>query len=291
MPEMKKEAMNYELLISGLKEQIHSLENSVASTKAEMEHLKDIFLKHFPHEIRTPLNVITGLAYILSKDDQSVQQKELYTRYISSNSEDLLTTIENLVDFSMIKSGNLQLNKSEFDLNELLDKLYDKFEEERLVQGRYNIKLLLNKFESGKKFPVFSDPDRIRQILIQLLRNSLRFTRKGNITFGYYPEDNSFIKFYVKDTGEGIEENLKDFVFDSFRKRNGQPSNKNRGLGMGLALVKEMVVLLGGNSWINSEKEKGSMVSFRIPVKESKSLDECSEKKKKAIFQGRHITI
>ena len=199
MNEMKKEAMNYELLISGLKEQIHSLENSITSTQAEMDHLKSIFLKHLPHEIRTPLNVITGLAYILSKDDQSVQQKELYTRYISSNSEDLLTTIENLVDFSMIKSGNLQLNKTVFDLNEFLDKLYDKFEGERLVQGRYNVKLILNKFESDKKFLVFSDPDRIRQILIQLLRNSLRFTSNGNITFGYYPEDDSYIKFCVKD--------------------------------------------------------------------------------------------
>ncbi|MEA1896730.1 MAG: HAMP domain-containing sensor histidine kinase [Bacteroidota bacterium] len=288
---MKKESMNYELLISGLKEQIHSLENSLASTQVEMNHLKDIFLKHLPHEIRTPLNVITGLAYILSKNDQSVQQKELYTRYIYSNSEDLLTTIENLVDFSMIKSGNLQLNKSEFDMNELLDELYDKFEGERVVQGRYGVKLLLNKFESGKKFPVYSDPDRIRQILIQLLRNSLRFTRKGNITFGYYPEGDSYIKLYVKDTGDGIDEDLKDFVFDSFRKHHGQPSNKNRGLGMGLALVKEMVVLLGGNSWINSEKEKGSMISFRIPVKESKSLNENSVVKKKAIFQGRHITI
>ena len=290
MNEMKKEAMNYELLISGLKEQIHSLENSITSTQAEMDHLKSIFLKHLPHEIRTPLNVITGLAYILSKDDQSVQQKELYTRYISSNSEDLLTTIENLVDFSMIKSGNLQLNKSEFDLNELFDELYDKFEGEKVVQGRYGVKLLLNKFESGKKFPVFSDPDRIRQILIQLLRNSLRFTSNGNITFGYYPEDDSYIKFYVKDTGDGIDEDLKDFVFDSFRKHHGQPSNKNRGLGMGLALVKEMVVLLGGNSWMNSEKEKGSMISFRIPVKENKSLNN-SGLKKKAMIQGRHITI
>jgi len=290
MVKMKKEAMNYELLISGLKEQIHSLENSLATTHADMENLKDIFLKHLPHEIRTPLNVITGLAYILSKDDQSVKQKELYTRYISSNSEDLLTTIENLVDFSMIKSGNLQLNKSEFDLNELLDKLYDKFERERVGQGRYAVKILLNKFESGKEFPVFSDPERIRQIFIQLLRNSIRFTRNGTITFGYYPEDDSYIKFYVKDTGDGIDEDLKDFVFDSFRKRHGQPSNKNRGLGMGLALVKEMVVLLGGNSWINSEKEEGSIISFRIPVKENKSLKN-SEVKKKVILQGKHITI
>lgn len=290
MPEIKREAMNNELLISGLKEQIHSLENSLTRTQAEMDHLKNIFLKHLPHEIRTPLNIITGLAYILSKDDQSVQQKELYTRYISSNSEDLLTTIENLVDFSMIKSGNLQLNKSEFDLNELLDKLYDKFEGDRVIQGRYSVKLLLNKFESEKEFPVFSDPDRIRQIFIQLLRNSLRFTRKGNITFGYYPEDDSYIKFYVKDTGDGIDEDLKDFVFDSFRKHHGQPSNKNRGLGMGLALVKEMVGLLGGNSWMNSKKEEGSMISFRIPIKESKSLND-SELKKKIMFQGRRITI
>lgn len=291
MPEMKKESMNYELLISGLKKQIYSLENSIASTQADMDHLKNIFLKHLPHEIRTPLNVITGLAYILSKDDQSVQQKELYTRYISSNSEDLLTTIDNLVDFSMIKSGNLQLYKSEFDLNLLLDKLYDKFDQERLVQGRYEVNLLLNKFESGKEFPVFSDPDRLQQIFIQLLRNSLRFTRKGNITFGYYPEDDSYIKLYVKDTGDGIDEDLKDFVFDSFRKHHGQPSNKNRGLGMGLALVKEMIALLGGNSWINSEKEKGSMVSFRIPVKQSKSMNENSVVKNKVIFQGRHLAI
>lgn len=290
MNEMKKEAMNYELLISELKEKVHSLENSLTSSRAEMDHLKNIFLKHIPHEIRTPLNIITGLAYIISKDDQSVQQKELYTRYINNNSEDLLYTIENLVDFSMLKSGHLQLNKSEFDLNELLDNLYDKFEGEKAARGKYGVTLLLNKFEADKDFPVFSDPDRIRQIFIQLLRNSFRFTSNGNITFGYYPENDSFVKLYVKDTGTGIDEDLKDFVFDSFRKHHGQPSNKNRGLGMGLALVKEMVVLLGGNSWLNSEKEEGTNISFRIPIKESKSLNDPGIKKK-AIFPGRRITI
>lgn len=223
----------------------------------ESEQLKTAFLHNLSHEIRTPLNAIVGFTSLLVNN--KAEKKEKYKKLINENSEHLTRLIEDMIDMSMIETNQFSTKNSKFNLYEVLKNVYEIFH----VQVDDDIML---KAELGdENFIIDTDKTRLEQILINLLKNAFKFTKEGSIRFGYQI-DKKKIRFYVEDTGIGIEPELKDKIFERFIKGHENSKTVYRGTGIGLFLTQKMVEMLGGEIWVESELNKGSTFYFTIPL-------------------------
>ena len=280
-----------------LEQKIKHLENALQRKEDELERIISVFLNHVPHEIRTPLNVITGFSYLLSQKELSSGKEEEYLKYLNNSSNELIILIENLIDLAMLKSGQIKIHKKEFSITELFDDLYAKFLNEKIRQGKHSIALLLIMPVQKKSMIIHSDQVQLEQIFTKLLQNAFRFTEKGIIEFGCYDDDNGTHSFFVKDSGCGIDKEEQKYIFNSFIKNPGPPSEKNRGLGLGLAVAKGLVELLGGEIQFNPNKGQGSIFSFNIPkrlgISSKKDLLQHtkSNQQKNARILGRDLAI
>ena len=248
-----------------LEQKIKHLKNALQRKEDELERIISVFLNHVPHEIRTPLNVITGFSYLLSQKKLSSGKEEEYLKYLNNSSNELIILIENLIDLSMLKSDQIKIHEKEFSITELFDDLYAKFLNEKIRLGKHDIALLLSMPVQKKSMIIHSDQVQLEQIFTKLLQNAFRFTEKGIIEYGCSDDDNGTLSFFVKDSGCGIDKEEQNHIFNSFIKNPGPPSEKNRGLGLGLAVAKGLVELLGGKIQFNSNKGQGSFFSFNIP--------------------------
>jgi signal transduction histidine kinase len=240
---------------------IHELE--IAKEKAEQsDKLKSAFLANMSHEIRTPMNSIIGFANLLDILDSSENDKKEYIKYIKQSGEHLLKLIDDIIDIAKIEAGELKIDKKEFDLNEFLNDVYKHFQNIR-NNNSSNFELLLNTEITDGPFLVTSDYFRIRQIFINLINNSFKFTYSGYIEFGYQVFGKT-IQFHVKDTGIGIPKESQADIFDRFKQAYLNSNKRYNGAGLGLTITKNLVELLGGKIWLHSEENKGTTFFFTI---------------------------
>lgn len=217
------------------------------------------------HEIRTPLNGIIGFSTMLNNKSLPESKKEKYSQYIVSSSKQLLSLINDIIDISKIEAEQLNIIKTRVDLNKLFNELHEISEIERNRLERSDVKLHMN-IPKHQSITVTTDEMRLRQVMLNLLSNSLKFTIKGQIEFGYKPGNDSLISFYVKDTGMGIPRNMQKAVFERFRQGNIDNNIKISGTGLGLAISKGIVELLGGKIGVISQENAGSEFYFDLPV-------------------------
>jgi len=220
------------------------------------------------HEIRTPMNGILGFSKMLEAN-LLVDKRKQYINYIHSSVNQLLTIINDIIDFSKIEASQLRLNINDFDLNELIDDLYNQYESERLAQGKNNLALSFSKGLNDPECYIEGDDVRIKQVLSNLLSNAIKFTHKGAVEFGYKLVNNDRLNIYVKDTGVGISEGKQNIVFEKFRQEDESFTRQYGGTGLGLAISKGLVALMGGEIGVKSEKNKGSLFYFTIPYKQA----------------------
>jgi signal transduction histidine kinase len=212
------------------------------------------------HEIRTPLNGIIGFSELLTDEDLSKEELKEFTSIIQISGKRLIEIVNNVLDISKIQTGQVKIDKGPILLNSMFLDLLAFFSP--LTKAK-NINLSYDN-QLDNKITLYSDEIKLNQILMNLINNAIKFTESGSINFGYTVQ-NDIIQFYVKDTGIGIQEKLHDLIFDRFRQVEDSFTRTYEGAGLGLAICKGLVELLGGKIWLESHKDKGSTFYFTIP--------------------------
>ncbi|MCP4347130.1 MAG: response regulator [Desulfobacterales bacterium] len=231
-------------------------EDAEAANRAKSE-----FLANMSHEIRTPMNSVIGFLS-LATDDPSISEKQrnyLTTAYNSSKS--LLSLINDILDVSKLESGKLELEKIPFNLHSMMQETVRSFD----VAAK-NKELFLNlKIHRETPVNVMGDSGRLNQILINLIGNAVKFTEKGGITVTVGPADEGHtLHFTIEDTGIGIPADRLDRIFDPFTQADGSTARRFGGTGLGTAISKQLVELMDGEIWAESEQGKGSAFHFKI---------------------------
>jgi len=242
-----------------------------AKEKAEeSDRLKSAFLANMSHEIRTPMNGIMGFAQLLKEKETNPAQRKEYLNIIYGRTKHLLQIINDIVDISKIEANQLDIHPGHFDLNELMDSLFKEQSKELDELSKAHIKLKMTKGSRKDNFYIEGDSRRIRQVLLNLLSNAMKFTEKGSVEFGYKLENADHMTFYVKDTGVGISREKQKEIFERFRQGDETFNRKHEGTGLGLTISKNLVELMNGSIWLHSEKNEGAAFYFTIPFKQTK---------------------
>jgi PAS domain S-box-containing protein len=236
-----------------------------ARTEAEAaNHAKSDFLTHMSHEMRTPMNGIIGMAGLLMDDRLTPEQAE-HAKTIQSCSNDLLTMINSILDLSKIEAGRMDLEFSNFDLVECLHGVSE------LVSSQASAKGLTYGFESDVRFQwVTGDSGRLRQIVLNLLANAIKFTERGSVEMrlntGGTDSPRPVFQISVKDTGIGVPPEKLGLLFDRFMQVDSSLRRKHEGTGLGLAISRELAQLMGGTITVETERDRGSMFTLKVPL-------------------------
>jgi hypothetical protein len=234
-----------------------------AKEKAEeSDRLKSAFLANMSHEIRTPLNSIIGFSELLDDPDFDSDQKTEFIRHIVDNGNSLLMIISDIMDFSMLETGQLKLRQQPISVKKIMNELFSEYSHKAETRG---IQLRFDDSHNDPDILITSDSYRIKQVFNNLIGNSLKFTSEGFIEIGYKVEGEK-IEFHVKDSGIGISPIFHQAIFERFRQVDTTKSRKYGGNGLGLAISKNLVQLLGGKIWLKSEPDKYSDFFFTIPI-------------------------
>jgi PAS domain S-box-containing protein len=244
-----------------------------AKEKAEeSDRLKSAFLANISHEIRTPMNGIIGFLSLLEKTEHDDEKRKEYIRYIKICSENLLHIVNEILDISKIEAGIIEISEEKFSLNNMINDLYILITEKNRTLKNNTLEISCHKALRDGEDYIISDEKRISQILMNLLENSLKFTSKGKIDFGYKIEEQSLI-FYVQDTGIGIPPDKYDIIFKRFTQADQTLSREFGGMGLGLAISKSYTEKINGKIWFESEVNKGSTFYLSIPFKTEQNFD------------------
>lgn len=238
-------------------------------------HIKSDFLSTMSHEIRTPMNGVLGMTQLLRDTDLSETQTK-YVEAIHNSADSLLCIINDILDFSKIESKKLELEEIDFDLPELVKQTLSLFEE---LAAKKAIRLNCEIAQNVPKF-VRGDPNRLRQILNNLISNAIKFTPEGSVTLSIYLDTKRTssdanqlpLNFAVKDTGIGIDEDTLSRLFQSFSQADSSTTRQYGGTGLGLAISKNLAVLMGGDIYAQSCIDEGSEFCLAIYLSISQKL-------------------
>lgn len=237
-------------------------ELEVAKQKAEeSDRLKSAFLANMSHEIRTPMNGILGFSSLLKNMHISTQERLTYLNVIEQSGNRLLNIINNLIDISKIESGQMKVNRTECDIRKQLSAVCAFFQPEA---KKKNIELILQNQAMKKALTLITDEDKFVAILTNLIKNALKYTKEGSIVVGYRKIE-GFIEFFVRDTGIGVAKDRQGAIFERFVQADIEDREVYEGAGLGLAIAKAYVTMLGGTISLQSEEGKGSTFFFALP--------------------------
>ncbi|MEI8114581.1 MAG: PAS domain S-box protein [Bacteroidia bacterium] len=249
-----------------------------AKEKAEENtRLKSAFLANMSHEIRTPMNGILGFAEILKEPNLTSDQQQEYIEIIEKSGVRMLNIINDIVDISKIESGQMKVSLSETSVNEQLLFIYNFFKSEVETKG---LKLTLKNFLPSSEVLIRTDREKLYAILTNLVKNAVKYTKEGSIEFGCGSTSSPNaavsepveLEFYVRDTGIGIPKDRQEAIFERFIQADVSDKMALQGAGLGLAITKAYVGMLGGRIWVESEernlsdgKSGGSIFYFTLP--------------------------
>jgi PAS domain S-box-containing protein len=243
---------------------IKSLQQETSKAKISDE-LKSSFLANMSHEIRTPMNSIIGFSNLLASEHIPDLQKKDFVNYIRTSSEILLNLVDDIIDIAKIEAGELKIIKKECEIYGLGRELLTMSEESKKKFNKQQLELTFHPDPDHQELLLKTDAFRLRQILINLINNAIKFTEKGSVEFGFSVRDERFIEFYVKDTGVGLSRNELDVIFERFKRARRSEEKNIVGTGLGLAISKNLVQLLGGEMWVDSTPGAGTMFLFTVP--------------------------
>ncbi len=264
------QALNEEL--QSQSEELEDQKNQEFKARQEADkanEAKSIFLATMSHEIRTPMNGVIGMASLLAETKLSDEQRE-YTETIINCGDSLMNVINDILDFSKIESGKMDIEEEDFDLRQNVEEIMDMFSQKAAEQHLdliYQIDFNLPRFVKG-------DSLRLKQVIINLINNAIKFTSKGEVfikvSLAQMLSDNQLeIAFSVKDTGIGIPNEKLPTLFKPFSQVDSSTTRKYGGTGLGLIISERLVKLMGGNIWVDSKLGEGSVFNFTISAKTS----------------------
>jgi signal transduction histidine kinase len=227
----------------------------------ESDRMKSAFLANMSHEIRTPMNGILGFAELLKTPANSEEEKQQYIEIIEQSGERMLATINNIIDVSKIESGIESVDISEVDIKNMVNDLFNFFKPEARQK---NLELLVKEEGNFSGQPFFTDAYKLNSILINLVKNALKFTSEGRITIGYSYNGRQ-ARFYVEDTGKGISPEKQQAVFGHFIQAESSHNRGFEGSGLGLSISKAYAEMLKGEIRLESELHKGSVFFVTLP--------------------------
>jgi len=240
---------------------LKAIKEAEAATKAKSE-----FLANMSHEIRTPINGITGMIFLAMDSEMNEKQKD-YLRHASSSARSLTRIIDDILDFSKIEAGKLEIEKVDFNIGQVFEEMNALF----FVAASNKGVDLITEIHPDVPGDLAGDSLRLKQVLINLLRNAIKFTEKGSISLKAEPDAathgrNPIVRFSVSDTGIGIPPDKTELIFEAFTQVDGSTTRLYGGTGLGLTISKKLVELMGGRIWVESSPGKGSTFFFTVPL-------------------------
>ena len=234
----------------------------------ESDRLKSAFLATMSHELRTPLNSIIGFSELIT-NDLSIDEAANFSSIIHASGNHLLSIVEDIFDITLIESGESQIKNQGVNLSSLLKEIQGSIIgfEQKTKESNLNFKL--NIPPEGKDLIILTDPTKVKQVLINLVKNALKFTNEGQVTYGFtleMIEKKPMIKFFIEDTGIGIHKDKLGIIFDKFRQIDDNSTRQHEGTGIGLSIAKKITELLQGEIWAESVLGEGSTFYFTIPL-------------------------
>lgn len=271
--------LNLDTLTEKRSVELHKLETDRRIAE-ESDKLKSAFLANMSHELRTPMNAIIAFSNFLREPDLNNEQKEEYLDHITTAGDSLLSLIDDIIDIAKIESQQLKLFIQPTNISKLLQDLYKIYSQIKTQKHHNHLRFKLN-IADNYSYIINTDGSRLKQILSNLLENAFKYTEQGEIEIGFETSDAS-VTFYVSDTGIGIPKEKHELIFDRFYQlRSANERQTIKGAGLGLTISKNLVMLMGGKIWLNSEPGKGSRFMIRIPVESIKKQVNITYKEQK----------
>ena len=215
------------------------------------------------HEIRTPMNGILGFAELLKEPNYTIEEQQNFIRIIEKSGVRMLNIINDIIDISKIEAGLMQVNLKESNVNEQIEYVHTFFKPEIEKKG---IQFSFNNQLPSKDATIITDREKLFAILTNLVKNAIKYTIEGSIELGY-KEKGKYLEFFIKDTGIAIPKNRQEAIFERFVQADIADKMAIQGAGLGLAISKSYVEMLGGKIWVESKVGIGSTFYFTIPYK------------------------
>ncbi len=250
-----------------LEKKVARLESTLKQFQSDGTRVKTRFLSNISHEIRTPMNAIIGFSHLLGDEDVDGDQREAYINHITKNSNTLLNMMDNLIDLTLIETGNLQLKDDEIEIYTLLKELYNKYNLDRYRANRERVAFLLNVREAFKKAKIIGDKQRLSRALSCLIENALTQTNKGVVEFGASFADKNTLVFTIKDSSNMLLQERVREIFDKTEKEEDYFDTSDT-IELGYRLASGLVKAMKGEIRVSDSSFKGITIEFSIPIRQ-----------------------